>query len=135
MAKFWVSGSANQIAPATATVSSEHLLGAAIGSGRMFWLTGLWVPTVTGLQVKLNICDNATGMGATGAVGATGPVIRMVVTLPSATGNATAGGPDFRQSIHAIPLPGLKFTTGCVVLCESTDVIGQGDVGGCGYEV
>jgi len=125
MAKYWVSGANSTVITAASVSSAENLMGATITSGRELWLTGVILPTVT--------IDTATRMvnifdAATGTTGTASTTKRLALLPPFAT-----AGP-FRPSVVKIPLPGMRFSTGCVVLTEGTEIM-CGEVGGMGYEV
>jgi len=125
MARYWVSG-ANSVPITAASVSSaEHLLGASITSGRVLWLTSVILPTVTLLSVTtmINIYDAASGSSMTASAN------KRMSFMPLTTSEGIA-----RSELVELPMPGMKFSTGCVVLSEST-AIPVGDMGGCGYEV
>jgi len=125
MAKYWVSGANSEVITAATVSSAEHLLGASITSGRVLWLTGVILPTVTIYTATrmVNIYDAATGTTSTASTN------KRLALLPPV---ATAG--PFRPSVVKLPLPGMKFSTGCVVLSEATEIM-CGEVGGMGYEV
>ena len=139
MAKYAMSGAIAEVIDAvSATGGTRQLLGGTgITGGRTFWLTGLWVPYASGPTFIMLLVDNATNVGATGAVGATSPIIKMRMWLPTASEDtATYSGVSFRKTMYAFPPPGLKFTAGCCILGESTcSTLSVGSFGGCGYEV
>ena len=124
MAKYWVSGSAVLVEAASVS-EAEHLLGASITSGRVLWLTGVTLTAVTTYTATMmvNIYDAATGTTVTASANK-----RLALLPPFATEGC------YRPTVVKLPSPGMKFTTGCVVIPEGTD-IAQGEIGGMGYEV
>jgi len=128
MARYWVSGTiSTELGPATASVAVS-LLGTTITSGRTLWLTGVVLPTTTGIVKEVvNFYD-----GASGVIAATASDLKKLqLQCPNAS---DALGSPLGQ-VREFPMPGLKFSTGCVVMHESTEFIYLGDLSGMGYEV
>ena len=115
--RYSVSG-ANAVAVGEATGNAVHLIGRAIETGRIFWLRSVWVYNAVS-EFVLNVADSATS-----ATGITGGSLQRI-TLACASGITT---------LVDIPAPGLKFSTGCVAVFDSTGNIAIGDCGGNGYE-
>ena len=135
MAKYWVSGAlAFELGFGSASEAGE-LLGATLTSGRSLWLTGIILPIVTSAATGpqyVNLYDAASGtIYAAGAAGAA-TYMKASFICPSAT-ESTGGYPT--TQVVEIPMPGLRFGTGCTIMTVGTEVIYTGDIGGMGYEV
>jgi len=127
MARYWVSGSVQEELVGTSTQGTS-LLGATITSGRVLWLTGIVLPTTTGIvQEIVNLFDVASGSYSSTASADK----RAQLQCPNASD--TLGSP--LGQVREFPMPGLKFSSGCVVAKESTEVFAVGDISGMGYEV
>lgn len=126
MSKYWVSGANTSERVGTSTLA-ENLLGATITSGRVLWLTAVILPTVSACTstTEIYIYD-----GATGGSMVTSTTAKRMMFMPLTT---TEGVP--KDNVVEIPMPGMKFSTGCVFTSDGTALIEIGNIGGCGYEV
>ena len=129
MARYWVSGASVLQGGSTAT-DMRTLLGVTITSGRTLWLTSIFLPTVTLAEstTHIYICDSVTGLDLGAAASAS--EVKRLSFLPLM---ATVGVP--RDQMIELPMPGMKFSTGCVWRTSGSHIFAVGTIGGAGYEV
>lgn len=110
----------------SATGILQYALGKKITTGRVFWLTGLFIPRGHGTNAYITLYDATAGATAQGKAA--------VLTLMP----VTAGG-VYDSGIRSFSPPGIKFSTAVAVRIGATVATGTctlpiGGIAGCGYE-
>lgn len=116
--RYFVQGVNSTALDSTSTLTGQNVLGRNLASKRVLYLERAWLYNASG-GVEVNLYDVTAGTGATAS--------KLRAIIPCATDDRTVA--EFGS-------PGLKFTTGCVAIKDSTakGYFGVGYVGGVGYE-
>lgn len=124
-----VTGGSGAPGDGTAIQSPVNLLGPVIPAGRVFWLRNFWVLDASAPENYI-LLDASEGH----VTDATGFRQWQKAVIPAASGTATDMG---ELTMVEFPAPGLKFSTGCVVIKDTTGqatTLGApGTCGGSGY--
>ena len=119
--RYGISGSCTDTLSDLVT-QGKNLLGANLTTGRVLWLRGAWFYDVSTANV-ISLYDITKDAAAAAE--------KNRIRVPCASG---------RTTIVEFPAPGLKFSTGCCAIRDTTTTAGAsgsfapGTIGGAGYE-
>lgn len=123
--RFQISGANATILDGTAVLTAKQVLGRSMPTGRVLWLRSIKLYNASG-PIAVTLMDAAAN--------ATLAAASVRDTIRCATGSGAVYGGVLTEVEY--PAPGLKFSTDCVALKDTTDASASfrpGDIVATGY--